>query len=134
MLAGVKLATHRWRLLGPALFLVLYLTPTGALEGPAKTIAAVIVWMAVWWVSGAAPLAITSLLPLVLFPLLGVRPVREVAPNYADHMIFLFLGGFVLALAVERSGLHRRLAPGTRSSRTRRAAPTRSLAPGRLLL
>ena len=110
MLAGVKLATHRWRLLGPALFLVFYLTPTGALEGPAKTIAAAIVWMAVWWVSGAAPLAITSLLPLVLFPLLGVRPVREVAPNYADHMIFLFLGGFVLALAVERSGLHRRLA------------------------
>jgi sodium-dependent dicarboxylate transporter 2/3/5 len=110
MLAGVKLATHRWRLLGPALFLVLYLTPTGALVGPAKTIAAAIAWMAVWWVSGAAPLAITSLLPLVLFPLLGVRPVREVAPNYADHMIFLFLGGFVLALAVERSGLHRRLA------------------------
>jgi sodium-dependent dicarboxylate transporter 2/3/5 len=110
MLAGVKLATHRWKLLGPALFLVLYLTPTGALEGPAKTIAAAIAWMAVWWVSGAAPLAITSLLPLVLFPLLGVRPVREVAPNYADHMIFLFLGGFVLALAVERSGLHRRLA------------------------
>jgi sodium-dependent dicarboxylate transporter 2/3/5 len=110
MLAPVKLATPRWRLLGPALFLVFYLVPTGGLEGPAKTIAAVIAWMAVWWVSGAAPLAITSLLPLVLFPLLGVRPVREVAPNYADHMIFLFLGGFVLALAVERSGLHRRLA------------------------
>ena len=74
MLAGVKLATHRWQLLGPALFLVLYLTPTGALEGTAKTVAAAIVWMAVWWVSGAAPLAVTSLLPLVLFPLLGVRP------------------------------------------------------------
>ena len=47
MLAAVKLATHRWRLLGPALFLVLYLMPTGELAGPAKTIAAVIVWMAV---------------------------------------------------------------------------------------
>ena len=52
----------------------------------------------------------TALLPLVLFPLLGVRPVREVAPNYGNHMIFLFLGGFVLARAVEISGLHRRIA------------------------
>ncbi|HEY5658786.1 MAG TPA: SLC13 family permease [Myxococcota bacterium] len=106
----MKLAKPRWQLLGPALFLVLYFVPTGALEGPAKTVAAAIAWMAVWWVSGAAPLAITSLLPLILFPLLGVRPIREVAPNYSDHMIFLFLGGFVLALAVERSGLHKRLA------------------------
>jgi sodium-dependent dicarboxylate transporter 2/3/5 len=66
--------------------------------------------MAVWWVTEAAPIAVTALLPLVLFPLLGVRPVREVAPNYGDHMIFLFLGGFVLARAVEISGLHRRIA------------------------
>ncbi len=58
----------------------------------------------------AAPIAVTSLLPLVLFPLLGVRSVREVAPNYGDHMVFLFLGGFVLAHAVEHSGLHRRIA------------------------
>jgi len=66
--------------------------------------------MAVWWVTEAAPIAVTALLPLVLFPLLGVRPVREVAPNYGNHMIFLFLGGFVLARAVEISGLHRRIA------------------------
>jgi len=88
----------------------LWVIPTGSLAGDAKIAAAVVAWVAVWWVTEAAPLAVTSLLPLVLFPLLGVRPVRDVAPNYADHMVFLFLGGFVLALAVERSGLHRRLA------------------------
>ncbi len=98
------------RVAGPAVFALLLLVPTGALAGSAKAAAAVVAWMAVWWVTEAAPLAMTSMLPLVLLPLLGVEGVRDVAPNYADHMIFLFFGGFVLALAVERSGLHRRLA------------------------
>jgi len=98
------------RLIGPAFFLLLWLLPTGSLAGNAKTVAAVIAWMAAWWVTEAAPLAVTALLPLVLFPLLGVRAVREVAPSYGNDMVFLFFGGFVLALAVERSGLHRRLA------------------------
>ena len=98
----------RW--LGPALFVLVLVAPTGALQGDAKRVAAATLWMAVWWVTEAAPLAATSMLPLVLFPLLEVRRVSAVAPNYADHIIFLFLGGFVLALAVERSGLHRRLA------------------------
>ena len=98
------------RVLGPVLFLALWLLPTGSLVDPGKTVAAVVAWMAVWWVTEAAPIAVTALLPLVLFPLLGVQPVREVAPNYGNHMIFLFLGGFVLARAVEISGLHRRIA------------------------
>jgi len=101
------------RVLGPALFLFLLVVPTGELTGSAKRVAAIVLWMAVWWVTEAAPLAVTSLLPVVLFPLLAVRGVREVTPNYADHMIFLFLGGFILALAVEQSGLHRRLALAT---------------------
>jgi sodium-dependent dicarboxylate transporter 2/3/5 len=92
------------------LFVTFVVIPTGGLAGDAKLVLAVVLWMAVWWVTEAAPLALTSLLPLVLFPLLGVRGVRDVAPNYSDHMIFLFFGGFVLALAVQRSGLHRRLA------------------------
>lgn len=96
--------------LGPTLFAGLVLLPTGSLDGDPKRLAAVVLWMACWWATEAAPLAVTSLLPLVLLPLLGVARVGEVAPSYADDMVFLFLGGFVLALAVERSGLHRRLA------------------------
>lgn len=98
------------RVLGPSLFVAALLVPDSAMEPAAARVAAVALWMAVWWVSEAAPLAVTSLLPLVLFPLIGVRGVRDVAPNYAGQMIFLFLGGFVLALAIERSQLHRRLA------------------------
>jgi sodium-dependent dicarboxylate transporter 2/3/5 len=98
------------RVLGPAVFAVMLLVPTGALQGDAKRLAAAVLWMVVWWVTEAAPLAVTSLLPLVLFPFLGVRGVRDVAPNFTNHIIFLFLGGFILALAVEKSGLHRRIA------------------------
>lgn len=97
-------------LLGPALFLFMLSIPMGGLSGDAKKVAASVIWMAVWWVSEAAPLAVTSLLPLVLFPLLGVRGVRDVAPTYGNHMVFLFLGGFILALAVQHTGLHKRLA------------------------
>lgn len=98
------------RLAGPTLFVALWAIPTGSLGGDAKLVAAVVVWMAVWWVTEAAPLAVTSLLPLALFPILGIRPISQVARSYGDDMIFLFFGGFVLALAVQRSGLHRRLA------------------------
>jgi len=98
----------RW--LGPVVFAVVWLVPIAGLEAQPKRLLAVVAWMAVWWVTEAAPLAATSLLPLVLFPLLDVRAVAAVAPNYANHMVFLFLGGFVLALAVERCGLHRRVA------------------------
>jgi len=98
------------RILGPTVFLLLMLTSGGDLSHAGKRVVAVVLWMAVWWVTEAAPLAVTAMLPLVLFPLLGVRGVREVAPNYTDQMVFLFLGGFILALAVERSGLHRRFA------------------------
>jgi sodium-dependent dicarboxylate transporter 2/3/5 len=98
------------RVVGPLLFLLLWLVPTGELAGPAKSLAAMIAWMAVWWVSEAAPIAVTALLPLVAFPLLGIQPVAEVAPNYGHPMVFLFFGGFVLALTVEHAGLHRRVA------------------------
>ncbi len=95
---------------GPLASIVVLLAPTGSLAGGAKTVAAIIVWMAIWWVTEAVPLAVTSLLPLVLLPALGLRSVEDVGPNYGNHMVFLFLGGFVLALAVERSALHRRVA------------------------
>ena len=66
--------------------------------------------MAVWWITNAIPLAATSLLPLVLFPLLGILSSVETAPIYMDDKIFLYVGGFLIALAMERWGLHRRIA------------------------
>lgn len=72
--------------------------------------AAVVAWMAVWWISEAVPLAVTSLLPVVLYPLLGIMDLPATAACYGRDVIFLFLGGFLLALGVERSGLHRRIA------------------------
>ena len=98
------------RLLGPIIFIILLVIPISSMTVHAKLVSGVALWMAIWWVTEAVPLAVTSLLPLVLFPLAGVEGVRLVAPNYGNHMIFLFLGGFVMALAVERSGAHRRIA------------------------
>ncbi len=63
--------------------------------------------MATWWIGEVVPLAITALLPLVLAPLFGVATAKEIAPQYAKSPIFLFFGGFVLALAIEKQGLHR---------------------------
>ncbi|CAN5855755.1 DASS family sodium-coupled anion symporter [soil metagenome] len=68
------------------------------------------VLMAIWWVSEALPIAATALIPLALFPLLGILPMRATAAPYANPLIFLFLGGFVIALAMQRWDLHRRIA------------------------
>jgi len=70
----------------------------------------VMVWMAVWWLTETIDLAATALLPLVLFPVLGVAEMRAAAAPYANPLIFLFLGGFVLALGMQRWGLDRRVA------------------------
>ncbi len=72
--------------------------------------AAVAVLMAIWWISDAIPLAATSLLPLILFPVMGVMKGKEVAPVYMNYIIFLYLGGFMIALAMERWNLHKRIA------------------------
>lgn len=72
--------------------------------------AGVVAWMAIWWISEAVPLAVTSLLPMVLFPLLGIDSMAGTTANYGKEIIYLFLGGFLLALAMERAQLHRRIA------------------------
>jgi sodium-dependent dicarboxylate transporter 2/3/5 len=72
--------------------------------------AAVTALVACWWITVAVPIPATSLIPLTLFPLLGVMPFKSAAVCYADANIFLFMGGFIIALGIERSGLHRRLA------------------------
>ena len=72
--------------------------------------ASVAIWMAIWWMTEALPLAATALLPLVLFPLLGLRGIEATAPSYANPLVFLFLGGFLLARAMNVWGLDQRIA------------------------
>ncbi len=71
---------------------------------------AIAAWMAIWWISEAVPLAITSLLPVALFPLLGVMNGQTVSAAYFNYVIFLFIGGFLIALAMQRWNLHKRIA------------------------
>lgn len=85
----------------------LVLDPTTPLD---ERMAAIAALMAIWWVSDAVPLAATSLLPIVLFPLAGIMDGDKVAPIYMNYVIFLYLGGFLIALAMERWNLHRRIA------------------------
>ena len=97
--------------LGPALFLFVRvgLYPPG-LSPAANAVLASTLWIAVWWLTEAIPIPVTSLLPVVLFPALGVTDVSGATAPYADPVVFLFLGGFLVALAIERWGLHRRIA------------------------
>ena len=106
--------------LGPLLGLVCYhllplhyLTGSGqwlefAPEGRATL--GVMVWMATWWVTEAVDIEVTALLPIAIFPLFGIAPLSKVLPPYAADVIFLFMGGFIIGLAIERWGLDRRIA------------------------
>ncbi|MBO6575968.1 MAG: DASS family sodium-coupled anion symporter [Rhodothermales bacterium] len=97
--------------LGPLFFLgfLLWPAPEG-LPAAAWWTAGAALLMATWWIGESIPIPATSLVPLVVFPLIGAGTIRETAAPYADPIIFLFLGGFLIALAMERSGLHRRIA------------------------
>ena len=80
-------------------------------EKPATTrMAAVAVLMAGWWITEAIPISATALLPIALFPLLGILPGKQTASVYFNSIIFLFIGGFLFAIAMERWNLHRRIA------------------------
>ena len=98
-------------ILGPALAIAMLLADAPSdLSAAGWTTAAIGVLMATWWATEAVPIAVTALLPLVVFPLLGVAPIQDTATPYADRIIFLFLGGFIVAFAMQRWDLHRRIA------------------------
>jgi sodium-dependent dicarboxylate transporter 2/3/5 len=96
--------------LGPFLFFAVLLLELDPANPSATPMAAVALLMAVWWITDAIPLFATALLPLVLYPLLGILSGRETAVQYFNSTIVLFLGGFIIALAMQRWNLHRRIA------------------------
>lgn len=98
-------------LLGPVLALLIFVffRPDG-LPATGTNVAAVAVWMAVWWATEATHVAVTAFIPMLLFPLIGAGEMSVVAASYAHPIIYLFLGGFVMAIAIQKSGLHHRFA------------------------
>jgi len=96
---------------GPVVFISMLLMPLPADMSPdALKVAAVACLMAIWWVSEAAPIAATALLPIVLFPLLGVMSTAATTSAYANQLIYLFMGGFLIAVTMQKWNLHRRIA------------------------
>jgi solute carrier family 13 (sodium-dependent dicarboxylate transporter), member 2/3/5 len=113
--AGGTYGARQWAgwLIGPpALALTLLLPPPSGLSEAGWRTAGAAVLMAVFWIAESIPIPATALVPLVLFPALGLGDVRETAAPYANPIIFLFLGGFIIALAMQRWQLHRRVAVG----------------------
>ena len=96
--------------LGLAAFLFLMAFPVDPANVPASRLAAVALLMAIWWVSDAIPLFATALLPLILYPVLGIMSGRATAPVYFNSTIVLFIGGFMIALTMEKWDLHKRIA------------------------
>ena len=126
-----------WGLIGAPLLalLVYWLLPeqysndTGQLvplSGGARIAAATAVWMAIWWMTEAISVYATAMLPLVIFPLSGAATIKTTAAAYGHEIIYLFMGGFILALALERCGLHKRFA--LRVLKTVGTRPTRIIA------
>jgi sodium-dependent dicarboxylate transporter 2/3/5 len=95
---------------GPLFFVVFAFVPIPGIPPNIRRMMAAALLMAIWWVSEAIPLAATSLLPLVVFPFLGIASAAQAAAPYSNHLIYLFLGGFMLAQTMQRWNLHRRLA------------------------
>ena len=116
-------------LIGPLALALTALAPAPAgMPQAAWLVAGLVVWMAAWWMTEAAPLTVTALLPFVVLPLAGVSTAEKTASTYYSPILFLLLGGAFIALAIERTGLHRRL-----SLAILRLVGTKG-GPGRLLL
>ncbi len=98
-------------ILGPVLFILIsQLDYLESLSHDAWNVLGVAAWMVTWWVTEATPIAIAALLPIVAFPALGIFTLEQATGSYANPVIFLFMGGFFIALGLEEHGLHRRLA------------------------
>ena len=98
-------------LLGPLAFMliILFFHPKG-LNHAANAVLASAIWIAIWWITEALPIAATALLPIILFPLAGGMGLSETTASYGHKYVFLYIGGFILAIAIEKWRLHRRIA------------------------
>ena len=100
-----------YKLLGPLLFfIILILDAPNGMSNEGFHLLGVIIWMAVWWISEVVPIAVTSLLPIILFPSLNILNIQQTGANYGHKYIFLFIGGFILANAIQKWNLHKRIA------------------------
>lgn len=97
-------------IIGPALFLLLYSLDISDLSQQGRAVMACTVWIAYWWITEAVELPLTSLLPIVIFPLSGALTLEQTTTSYGNPFIFLFMGGFLIGLAIEKWNLHRRIA------------------------
>ena len=96
---------------GPVVAAAVWWMASGhGLPDDAIRILAAAAWMLVWWIAEAVPLGVTSVLPMVLFPAMGIASIAETTAPYGSHYVFLFMGGFLIALALERWDLHKRFA------------------------
>ncbi len=97
-------------LLGPILFLIFHFASLDFISSEADSVIGVALWMIIWWITEAVSISVTALIPLAIFPLFGIVDIKDVSASYGNHIIFLFFGGFVLALGLEKVNLHRRIA------------------------
>ena len=97
--------------LGPAVaLLMLWIGPQGGLEEPAWRTAALGLWMAIWWATEARPVGVTAFIPLIFFAPLGITTLHKAAAHYANPILYLYMGGFLIALTMQRWDLHKRIA------------------------
>ena len=98
-------------ILGPLMFFIilLFFHPSG-LNDQSNAVLAATVWIAIWWIFEALPIAVTALLPIVLFPIAGGMDLAQTTASYGHKLIFLIMGGFIIAIAIEKWNLHKRIA------------------------
>ena len=108
----MKIKSYSLLLAGPALLVVTWLTaaPLPGMSESAWHVTGLMLWMILWWISEVMPIPVTSILPMIFIPLLGIDKMDAATAPYAHPLIFLFFGGFFLSIAMEKTGLHQRIA------------------------